>query len=80
MSTRKVEVSDYRHRTSDDPADEGVWVLEPVGEALFHGFGTGFLKCASGHVPFSTAIIEYSSGRVEGVELNRIRFLEPMPH
>lgn len=52
------------------------WELVEKGEAVFHQFGCNFEQFESGAGNFSTAIIEWPDGRVENVEVERVRFLD----
>lgn len=43
-------------------------------EAVFHCWGTNFEEYESGPGNFTTAIVEYPDGRVDSVEVHKIRF------
>ena len=51
--------------------------LVPQGEALFHQFGVGYEEFESGPGNFTTAIVEWSDGRVESVPAEHVRFVTP---
>lgn len=59
------------------PEGQSQYVKNDVGEAVFHGFGVGFEELSGGVGNYTTAIIEWASGRVEEVPADMIRFVVP---
>ena len=53
------------------------YVLEPLGEALFHQFGVGYEEFESGPGNFTTAIIEWPDGQLESVPVDHVKFVAP---
>ena len=56
----------------------GGWILVEIGEALFHGFGVDFEEIGDSCGNFTTAIVEFSDGRIENIPVENIRFLGPI--
>ena len=68
---RKVMVSEYKKAVGTPMS-----ILEEIGVAEFHQFGTAI--CPSGYniVSYSTAIVEWPDGKVSNVHAELVRFLE----
>jgi hypothetical protein len=80
MELRKVIVSKpVRQELPINGAGRVVatYPLVPQGEALFHQFGVGYEEFESGPGNFTTAIVEWSDGRVESVPAEHVRFVTP---
>lgn len=67
---RKVMVS---HRVNI-PGTHG-FKTEEKGEAVFHQFGVDYEEFDNGPGNFSTAIVEWPDGKVDGVPLAFVRFI-----
>ncbi len=49
---------------------------EYLGEAFFHQWGVDFEEFEAGPANYTTAIVEFSDGRVDSVPVNWIQFLD----
>lgn len=67
---RTVMVSEYKQATDKK------WNLEEKGVAIFRAFGVNYETHDFGVGIFSTAIIEYSDGKVDNVPVEHIRFID----
>jgi hypothetical protein len=56
--------------------EKGISKLVEKEEAYFHAFGVDYDEFESGPGNFSTAIVEWSDGKVESVFVNHIRFID----
>lgn len=45
------------------------------GEAVFHGFGVDYEQLEHGCGNFTTAIVEWPDGQLEGVSISLVKFL-----
>lgn len=74
MKLRKVMVSHMVGRQQEG-THHRKYELEPKGEAVFHEFGVNFEEIEGGPGNFSTAIVEWPDGHIEGVPLDCVRFI-----
>jgi len=76
---RKVEVFGVRTKeTPETTAGPKSYTTEQysLGYAEFHRFGLDFEEFDRGFRAYSVAIVEFPDGRVSGVPLHLIRFVE----
>lgn len=65
---RKIMVREYKYGIRPHLVDKG--------EAVFHQFGSDFMKNENGSGSFTTAVIEWPDGTVENIPAQNIRFLD----
>lgn len=72
---RKVLVKQYTEKPKlGEPRFESGFSKE----GIFHSWGVGFEEFESGPGNYSMAIVEFPDGTVAGIELFRLKFVEPI--
>lgn len=75
---RKVIVSKMVLNAPEGQPGLGKWALQPVGEAVFHQFGVDYEEFETGPGNYSTGIVEWPDGKVEGIPVHHLQFVEPV--